>query len=74
MRSNFVFLQSSLQANPVPHPVPPKVWNMLYVENGGLGGDHPLPVSGAQLCRQNELAGLTEVHCASNGFAVNCSA
>lgn len=33
-----------------------------------------LHVSGAQLCVQNELAGLTEVHCASNGFSVNCSA
>lgn len=28
----------------------------------------------AQLCMQNELAGLTEVRCACNGFSVNCSA
>lgn len=46
------------------------VWKMEASEGPLLF----LHVSGAQLCMQNELAGLTEVHCASNGFSVNCHA
>lgn len=61
---------------PVMKPPPrPNVWNMPHVESGGLGRSRPLLSRlGAPRCMQNELAGVAEAHCASNGFSVNCSA
>ena len=56
-----------------PHPPKKTVEHAPCKERGPRRG-RSSSVSGAQLCRQNEWAGLTEVHCISNGFAVNCSA
>lgn len=42
--------------------------------DGSPAGPGFFPVSGAKPRMQNELAGLTEVHCAANGFSVDCSA
>ena len=39
---------------PAVKPSSPPSETVAHVENGGLGRDRPLPVSGAQLCRQSQ--------------------
>lgn len=56
-------------------PSPQHVQNMVH--EGEMEAEKGVPVSlpaSSPLCMQNEVAGLTEVHCALGSFSADCSA
>lgn len=56
-------------------PSPQNVQNMVH--EGEMEAEKGVPVSlpaSSPLCMQNEVAGLTEVHCAFGSFSADCSA